>query len=227
MTLAHPAGRGDAATLFPVAFDLGTQFGRCVGVDLTPARAADPGALPALLLPGERALCDGMRGVRLVEFAAGRIAARLARADMAGAHGPTLRGSGGMPVAAGVSLSISHTPHLAVALACEGTASVGVDLETPGEDEGDVLLAERILSDEERSADRTGEPIAPALRLSLKEAAYKALYPRCGPVPLRRIVVRRRGGGGPGFDIAVADLAGIAVESGERHGHILSFARFG
>jgi 4'-phosphopantetheinyl transferase EntD len=226
VTTARAADRPPAA-LFPVAFDLDTRFGRSVCVALAPALVADARAAMALLHPEERALCQGMRGARLVEFAGGRIAARIARAGMPGADRPTLRGPGGMPLAAGVSLSISHTRRLAVALAHDGAATIGVDLEEDAEDDGDGLLAERIVSDIERSADRLGEPIAPVFRLSLKEATFKALYPRGGPVALRRIAVRRRGDGQPGFDVAAAGVSGIAVELRRIAGHVLSFARVG
>jgi len=224
MTVESFVDREAAVTLFPIAFALDTRFGRCIGVDLAPALAADPRALAALLRPEERAICQGMRGARLVEFTGGRIASSLARAGMAGADGPTLRGPGGAPMAGGVSLSISHTRHLAVALAHDGPGSIGIDVEQPGEDEGDGLLAERILGEAERRADDGGEPIDIRLRLSIKEAAYKALHPRVGHIPFRRITVSRRDGGATGFAVAVAGIADAAVDSRILHGHILSFA---
>ncbi len=181
--------------LYPVAFAIDTGFGRCVGVDLSAALDADPAALLARLHPEELPYCQGMRGARLVEFAGGRIASRLARAGMHGADRPTLRGPAGMPTAtSGVSVSISHARRIAVALAnAEAGRTIGVDIEALDEHGAIPLLAERILTDAERASDLTSEAIPVLRRLSLKEAAYKALFPRCGHVPLREISVLRPG----------------------------------
>ena len=144
-----------------------------------------------------------MRGARRVEFAGGRIASRLARAGMRAANRPTLRGTAGMPtVTGGNSISISHARHLAVALAsADPGCSIGVDIQALDEEGTMPLLAERILSEEERAADRVTEAIPLLRRLSLKEAAYKALFPRFGHVRLREIVVLRERGGGEGYRI--------------------------
>lgn len=225
-SVVEGARLGDASTLFPVAFDLDTRFGRCIGLDLAPASAAARDDLPSLLHAEERALCQGMRGARLVEFVGGRVAARLARTGMPGAGRPALRGVGGMPALVGgsIGLSISHTRHLAVALARPGPGSVGVDIELEREDDGDALLAERILSDEERSADARGEPVPLVRRLSLKEAAYKALFPHVGPRSLRCLHVFHARSAGPGYEVAVDGGATIAVECREIRGHVLSLA---
>lgn len=223
-----PGEGGTAAAPYPVAFDLDTRFGRCVGVDLAPALAAGPGMLSALLHPEERPLAQGMRGARLVEFVGGRIAARLARARLPGADRPTLRGPGGMPLAtAGISLSISHTRCLAVALAHAGPGTVGIDVELLCGNSGDVLLAERILSDAERCDDSPEGRIPVVQRLSLKEAAYKALWPIAGPVPLRRIAILRTGPGRHGIEVAVAGGYGVTAECRDVRGHVLSLARTG
>ena len=101
---------------------------------------------------------------------------------------------------------------------------VGVDIEPLDDDDPLALLAERILSDDERMADNASEAIPVAWRLSLKEAAYKALYPRAGPVPLRSITVLRRPGDPRSFTISTA--AGLEIEALAQaiDGHVLSLA---
>lgn len=185
-----------AADLFPVAFTRDTHAGRVVGVRLGPALDAGRDALIAALHPDERPFARTLRGARLVEFAAGRIAARHAAADAA----PTLRSPVGAPLRAGCRVSISHSPALAVALV--GTATgphPGVDIEPLGGHPGDALLAERILAPEEAEDGEGRLPLV--VRLSLKEAAFKALQPLRGPVPLRRIVVGTGDDGAPRFSL--------------------------
>lgn len=221
---------GADAGLYPVAFAIDTGFGRAVGVDLAAALDADPAALVALLHREERPLCLGMRGARLVEFTGGRLAARRARTGIPGADGPTLRGDDGMPaVPGGASISISHSRRFAVALATTAPGrTVGIDIEALDEDRALPLLAERILSEAEHAADRAAEPIAVLRRLSLKEAAYKALFPRLGPIPLRAITVLRARGTGAGYRILTPPGHGqVAAASLDRNGHVLSFARAG
>jgi 4'-phosphopantetheinyl transferase EntD len=219
---------GAGGDLYPVAFAIDTGFGRCVGVDLSAALVADPAALPALLHPEEVPLAHGMRGARLVEFAGGRIASRLARAGMRGADRPTLRGPAGQPMATGgIIVSISHTRRIAVALAnADAGCTIGVDIEALGDDDTSPLLAERILSADERAADRTAEPIPILRRLSLKEAAYKALFPRFGHIRLREISVLPSGRAGAGYRITTAAGHGpIGAASSDLDRHVLSFVR--
>jgi 4'-phosphopantetheinyl transferase EntD len=213
---------------YPVAFAIDFGFGRCFGVGLAAALDADPATLPTLLHAEERPLCTGMRGARRVEFVGGRIAARLTRTGLPGAAGPTLRGPGGAPTATGgIRVSISHSRRFAVAIAtAEAGCSIGVDIEALDEDGPIPLLAERILSDDERAADHTGAPIAVLRRLSLKEAAHKALFPRCGHIPLRRISVLQPDSGGSGYRIATpADHGPITADSRDLDGHVLSVVR--
>jgi 4'-phosphopantetheinyl transferase EntD len=212
-------------SLYPVAFDFDTPFGRCVAVDLLPAAAADRIAIISRLHPDEQALCHRMRGARLVEFAGGRIAAALALMDSTARGKPTLRGPGGMPtVAGGISISISHTRRLAVALAGSRAGPVGVDIEPFDDDDPHGHLAGRILSKAERHADAAGDAIPIGWRLSLKEAAYKALFPRLGHVPLRSIGVGRRHDGGPGFVIAAPTGISVVADARPIVGHVLSLA---
>ncbi len=112
-------------------------------------------------------------------------------------------------------------------MACaDARGSVGVDIE-PLDDDGDMeLLAERILSDDERRAiDSSEEPTGILRRLSLKEAAYKALFPRYGHVPLRQITVwpPARGAGFRVF--ATAQRIPVTAASRDLGGQVLSLAR--
>ena len=187
------AGRGDV--LFPTAFVHDTDAGRLVGIRLGPAPDAGRDALLAALHPDERPFAETLRGARLVEFAAGRVAARRAAGD----DDPTLRGPGGAPHRAGARVSISHSRMLAVALVAPDAGPYpGIDIEPLYDHPADHLLAGRILAPEE-AAD--GAPPL-VVRLSLKEATFKALHPLLGPVPLRRIVVGTGPDGAPRLDVA-------------------------
>ena len=223
------ATKASEAALYPVVFGFVSGFGRCVGVDLASAHDAEAAALPPLLHPEEGLLCGTMRGVRLVEFVGGRIAARQAREGLGGGDEPTLAGAGGMPTTTqGVSVSISHSRRLAVALACaEAGGSVGVDVEPLDSDGNMELLAERILSDEEQvGADSNDRPIGLLRRLSLKEAAYKALFPRYGHIPLRQISVLPSAGQRSGFRVfASGQRIPVSVASRALDGQVLSLGR--
>jgi 4'-phosphopantetheinyl transferase EntD len=144
---------------------------------------------------------------------------------MRDAHCPTLRGPAGEPTATGgISVSISHTRPLAAALANpEAGCTIGVDIETLDEADAIPLLAERILSGGERTADQSAEPIPVLRRLSLKEAAYKALFPRFGHIRLREICVLRPAGGGSGYRITTTAGHGpITAAATDLHGHVVS-----
>jgi 4'-phosphopantetheinyl transferase EntD len=207
------------STLFAAAFRFeDARFGTCAGVHLPPAGSVDAAALLAVLHPEERKLCRSMRGARLVEFAGGRVASRLARTGVTNASGPTLIGANGAPEAAGVRISLSHTQKLAVALASPDLRyAVGVDIEAIATDGlGDDLLAERILS----PADAPDIGIVQGL--SIKEAAYKAIFTLTGShFPLRDIAVAREG---EGFSVRLAGLEVEAISS-SIEGHYLSLAR--
>ncbi|MGA7457884.1 MAG: 4'-phosphopantetheinyl transferase superfamily protein [Methyloceanibacter sp.] len=210
--------------LFPLAFRHDDpRFGTCVGVHLPVAPSVDPASLLGSLHPEEQAICRSMRGPRLIEWIGARHASRLARAGMPGAGSPTLSGPSGAPeVGGGVKLSISHTETLAVALASTNRGNtIGVDVEAiPLEARGEDLLAERILSLTERD-DRAIETVQ---RLSIKEAAYKAISSLTGKhLPLCEISVQRDGD--QGFSIRAPD-AEMLVEaiSSRIAGHYLSMA---
>jgi 4'-phosphopantetheinyl transferase EntD len=205
--------------LFPPAFRFeDARFGTCIGVHLRPAGSVAAASLFAELHPEERDLGRSMRGARLVEFAGGRIASRLARAGMACANAPTLIGPNGAPEVAGVRVSLSHSQKLAVALARPDLGyTVGVDIEAIASDRhGDELLAERILSPDD------APDIGTVQRLSIKEAVYKALFALTGTHrPLRDIVVAREG---DSFRIRVA-AAEVEAISSRIEGHYLSLGR--
>jgi len=195
---------------FPPAFALDTHAGRCIAVRLPPAEPFDRAGVLAALHPEERALAEGFRGARLIAFAGGRVAARRA----GGAEIPTLRGPDGAPVRAGGRVSISHSRRLAVALVADGTGlHPGVDVEPLAPDPADHLLAERILAPEER--DDASLPLV--ARLSLKEAAFKALHPLLGPVAFRRIVVLAGRNGGLRLEVPAAVRLAAALRYVEDH----------
>ena len=146
--------------------------------------SADPVAEEVLsrLHPDERALAETLRGYRQAEFVGGRLAARDAMQALGRRTGPVLRGVRGEPVAPpGVSLSVSHKRHLAIAVAARAEfGTLGVDLEAlEPEREG---IGARVLVPEELQALEALEPArrwtSTVLRFSIKEAIYKALAPR-------------------------------------------------
>ena len=214
-----------ADDLFPLAFRFDdARFGTCVAVRLPAVHSADPGLLLESLHPEEQELGRSLRGPRLIEWIGGRHASRLARAGMPGAGSPTLSGPNGAPeVGAGVTVSISHSERLAAALASPDRGyAIGVDVEAvPTDARGEDLLAERILS----PAERDGTAIDTVQRLSIKEAAYKAIVRLTGKhLPLREISVEREGDPGFGIRVPNADLHVEAISS-RFEGHYLSLAR--
>jgi len=222
--MAKPArvthGRDD---LLPLAFRRESPFGTCVAVHLPGADSIDPFALLEMLHPEERELCRLMRGPRLIEWVGGRHASRLARAGMPGAGSPTLIGLNGAPEVAGVKISISHTQKLAVALASlDHAPAIGVDVEAiPTDTRGEELLAERIMS----AAERERPTIDIVQRLSIKEAAYKAVSTLTGThLPLREITVERDGE--DDFRVRLPDV-GMQAEASSScvESHYLSLAR--
>src|SRR6185437_12668985 len=91
----------------------------------------------------------------------------------------------------------------------------------PSDARGEDLLVERILS----PAERDGSLIVTAQRLSIKEAAYKAIVGLTGKhLPLREISVERDGATGFGIRVPHADLHVEAISS-RFEGHYLSLAR--
>jgi enterobactin synthetase component D len=161
-----------------ILFRLELPHGRCVGVAI-PETAGD--AL-AQLAPEERALADRLGEGRRASWVAGRAALRAALADLGVTAGPLISTPRGAPLVPREALgSISHKHTLAVALAvrAEPELALGVDLELDAPLRVDI--SRRVLTPGEL---RALEPFDGAqrnhevlLRLSAKEAIYKALDP--------------------------------------------------
>ncbi len=162
-----------------LAFDLALAHGRCVGVAIPDGAELD--AMAAALRPEERALGEGWALPRRRTWVGGRTALRAAL-ERAGLGAPAvLQDDRGAPeVPAGMSASVSHKDHLAVALvAAEPAARIGVDVEIPKATRVDI--ARRVLTATELaevdalpSAERAEQVL---LRFSVKEAIYKAIDP--------------------------------------------------
>ena len=159
------------------AFRLDLAHGRCVGVPIPPGIPDDA----PLRLP-ERRFAERLTDARRPAWAAGRIALRAALDDLGITAGPLLATDRGAPLLPAHALgSISHKRELAVGLAAhrEGGAELGVDLERDAPLRIDI--ASRVLTEKE-AASLAG--LAPdtrhsevLLRLSCKEAIYKAIDP--------------------------------------------------
>ena len=197
----------DSGEPFATALELPVQRGLCIAVALPDASASNAMNLMLPvdeLHEHERAVMQDMNQARQVQYAGGRIAMRRALRSLgaADAAAPVLRDDAGAPalLTNGAFGSISHTRGLAAAIACippePWTASadplaprrsaVGIDVEhadrqlSPG-------VVKRCLHEEERrtlgAAPPRGGRASPEwssdllLRLSLKEALYKAIHP--------------------------------------------------
>ncbi len=166
---------------FQISHRDAARHGIVVGVTLPASPDAVTPAVLRRLHPDEQALAARFRGFRLVSFVGGRLAARSALQAL----GRRPVGVGvtpeGAPLAPrGVSLSISHKRHLAVALVAHSSlGSIGVDLEEIGRDR--MTIAPRILTADEQAEVAALPPdrqwIDTAIRFSIKEAIYKALAP--------------------------------------------------
>ena len=125
---------------------------------------------------------QGLRGHRLTSWVGGRIAAHSAINILGLDSGPILTGELGEPTPAeGVSLSISHKPTMAVALAARSElGSVGIDLECLSPERAGIQ--ERVLSENEleeiQKLEKERSWISLLQRFSTKESIYKALAPQ-------------------------------------------------
>jgi 4'-phosphopantetheinyl transferase EntD len=154
-------------------------LGRCVGVEI-PALVSED-SLTTLRLPEQR-FAEGLTEARRPSWVAGRIALRAALDDLGIATGPLLATDRGAPLMPAEALgSISHKRELAVGLAArrEGPRELGVDLERDAPLRIDI--SRRVLTEEEAAALSSLAPDARQsevlLRLSCKEAIYKAIDP--------------------------------------------------
>lgn len=140
--------------------------GRC-GLGIARVDSANP----ASLFPVEADAIRNAVPARVLEFAAGRAAARLAL----GRPEPIPMGPDRAPVwPGGWAGSISHAAGWAVAIARQGGRLVGVDME-PDEDLPADILREVLVPVE---IGRFGSDLRVARRIfAIKEAVYKAQYP--------------------------------------------------
>jgi enterobactin synthetase component D len=157
-----------------IALRLELPHGRCVGVTI-------PVETETSLHPDERVFAQALGEARRPSWIAGRLALRAALAEV-GIDAPAILATdrGGPLVPAGAVGSISHKRTLAVGLAAaRAGAELGVDLELVAPLRVDI--ARRVLTPDEQAALATLSPEARhreiLLRLSCKEAIYKALDP--------------------------------------------------
>jgi 4'-phosphopantetheinyl transferase EntD len=161
-----------------ILFRKDLAHGRCVGVGI-PESAAEA---MAQLAPEERAAVERLGEARRSSWVAGRAALRAALADLGIGAGPLISTPRGAPLVPRDALgSISHKQTLAVALATrlQPDTAIGIDLEIDAPLRVDIsrrVLTPRELRSIERLDDvhRNREVL---LRLSAKEAIYKALDP--------------------------------------------------
>jgi 4'-phosphopantetheinyl transferase EntD len=158
------------------------------------------------LLGGEASLVHGAMPHRIIEFSAGRSAARRAIQALGVHPSEVLQGEGGEPIwPAGLSGSISHSDSLAVSLVAPSAAfeSVGVDVDD-GRPLGDAA-AQTVASRRElrlllSAGLARSEEEARNFAFSVKEAVFKCQYVLTGHRGLRfhqaRLVETSTGGGG-------------------------------
>ena len=137
-----------------------------------------------MLPPVEREVAESMRGFRQESYVGGRLAAGAALGLLGLPRTPITMGPRGEPIPPrGVSLSISHKRHMAVALAARcDHGVVGVDLEDL--EPSRMAIASRILQpcelEEVLALPEERQWTATVVRFAIKEAIYKALAPRLG-----------------------------------------------
>lgn len=158
----------------PVLDRIASELARLLppGAGIGAARPADP----ALLQPAERTAIARAIPARQREFAGGRLAARLALAQIGHADHAIPMGTDRAPIwPGGLCGSITHHAGLCLAAvsADPALAGLGIDLE-PDEALPPDLLPEILLPEEREMPAR--------LVFSAKEAVFKALYPSVGQV---------------------------------------------
>lgn len=167
---------------YEVAYRDALAHGVVAGVVLPGDGAPVPAWALARLHPEELEIAKELRAFRQSAFVGGRLAARAALDGLGLGAGPVLVEGRGAPVGpVGVSLSISHKSHLAVAIAARADlGALGVDLEELGRPRPHVGRVVLTPAEQELVA-RLPEDrrwVATLLRFSIKEAVYKALAPR-------------------------------------------------
>ena len=137
------------------------------------------GADPSTLLPEEHALIEAASPERRREFAAGRLAARLAVEALGFAPEPIGRTTRRAPKwPAGVHGSIAHTADQALAVVTTAQLGIGIDLERLGR--VSARVAQRICTPDElrrlEALDAQGRERLATKIFGAKEAFYKAQY---------------------------------------------------
>jgi 4'-phosphopantetheinyl transferase EntD len=135
----------------------------------------------SLLYPAEAAFCVGFARRRIADFAAGRLCARRALADLGIADFPIAVNSDRSPVwPPGITGSISHTEtfRCAVAAPKQRFGSIGIDVEIVGRVKSDIdalvfTHAETVFL---ASLADTRRALAATIVFSAKEAFYKCQY---------------------------------------------------
>ena len=131
------------------------------------------------LWPEERALIRAAIPARRQEFAAGRLAARLALASAGRAPSPVLTAASRAPIwPAGIAGSISHGDGWALAAVSDTMRAVGLDIDSATDLPADIL--ETVLTTQEAlqiAAMQRPGPWAKVI-FCVKECAYKAQFPQ-------------------------------------------------
>ncbi|CAM9628261.1 unnamed protein product [Laminaria digitata] len=206
--MPFPASHLQPSPLLLTVMDRALPFGRCIGVALPSALTTDTlRAAEEELMPEEVSYCLALPPtLQQLGFLGGRLAIRRALEGMseaaAAATSAILHNKDGAPVLPkGVSASISHKHHMAVALVqsgCEG--HLGVDIELPAvRRRGD--LRRRVLTPRECGSlggvDGVSAEEEVLLRFSVKEAVYKAAHPFLHrPLGFKDVEVQPKTGGG-------------------------------
>jgi 4'-phosphopantetheinyl transferase EntD len=169
---------------FSRAYDLALPHGILQAIHLPSDGEPVPEEVLKRLHGDEAAHARTLTGHKQVSWVGGRLALRHALRPLLSSPPCVLTGPFGEPLLpVGISASISHKKDLAVAMAARGNhGHLGIDLEEPGRDRSGI--ASRVLRPEEvEHVDTLPESrrwTAILLRFSLKEALYKALFPRVG-----------------------------------------------
>lgn len=167
---------------YEVVYRDALPYGVVAGVVLPGDGSEVPAWALARLHPEEQQIAAELRGYRQGAFVGGRLACRAALEALGAPASPILMEGRGAPrPPAGVSVSISHKSHLAVAIVARvDLGQLGLDLEELGPARPHV--ARVVLTPAELEAvGRLPEDrrwIATLLRFSIKEAVYKAIAPR-------------------------------------------------
>ena len=135
------------------------------------------------LLPEERVFVEKAVEKRQAEFATGRVLARGLLARLGHADFPILRAEDRIPVwPAGIVGSISHAGDVCLAAVAQATESAGIGIDLEPDEPVDSDIARVVCRDGEHDWVAEAGEAERARRtrvvFSVKEAVYKAFYPR-------------------------------------------------